>query len=185
MKVAVISGYKPFEIGIFKRQDEAVIYIKEAIRKNIEIMVEEGLEWILISGQLGTELWAAEVVYELQAEKYPELKLGVITPYLEQEQGWKEANKEWYEEVVMQADYIDSVSNKPYENPNQLKAKNVFFLQKSDALLLFYDEEKEGSPKYLYNLSKMYKEKTEYEIRLIRFDDVQSIVEEKQFNDEF
>ncbi|WP_445492265.1 DUF1273 domain-containing protein [Niallia sp. 03133] len=185
MRIAVISGYKPFELGIFKRQDEAVEYIKEAIQKNIEIMVEEGLEWILISGQLGTELWAAEVVYELQLEKYPDLKVGIITPFLEQEQGWKESNKEWYEEILMQADYIDSVSKKPYEGPEQLKDKNVFLLQKSDALLLFYDEEKEGSPKYLYNLAKLYKEKTEYDIRVIQFADIQSIVEEKQYNDEF
>ncbi|MDI5787971.1 SLOG family protein [Bacillus licheniformis] len=26
-------------------------------------LLEEGLEWVLISGQLGTELWAAEVAF--------------------------------------------------------------------------------------------------------------------------
>ncbi|WP_445506023.1 DUF1273 domain-containing protein [Niallia sp. 03190] len=185
MKVAVISGYKPYEIGIFNKQDEAVFYIKEAIRKNIEMMVEEGLEWILISGQIGTELWAAEVAYELQTEKYPNLKVGVFTPFLDQELRWKEANKEWYEEVLMQADYIDSVSKKPYENPSQLKANNIFLLQKSDVLLLFYDEEKEGSSKYLYHLAKQYNEKKDYEIRMITFSDLQSIVEEMQFNEQF
>ncbi|MTE25225.1 DUF1273 family protein, partial [Microbacterium sp. ZXX196] len=61
MKVAAISGYKPFEIGLFKKNDPAVEYIKKAIRKELEQLLEEGLEWVLISGQLGTELWAAEV----------------------------------------------------------------------------------------------------------------------------
>lgn len=185
MKIAVISGYKPYEIGIFKKDERAVSYIKKAIRKQIEMMAEEGVEWILISGQLGTELWAAEVVYDLQLDKFPFLKVGVFTPFLEQEQGWKEANKEWYEEILMQADFIDSVSKKPYEGPEQLRAKNVFLLQKSDMLLLFYDEEKEGSPKYLYNLAKLYKEKNEYEIRQIQFADMQAIVEEEQFNEPF
>ena len=35
-------------------------------------------------GQLGVEIWAAEVVMELQME-YPHLKYAVITPFLEQE----------------------------------------------------------------------------------------------------
>ncbi|HEO8421275.1 DUF1273 domain-containing protein [Niallia sp. FSL W8-0635] len=185
MKIAVISGYKPFEIGIFKREEPAVEYIKLALRKNLEIMLEEGLEWVLISGQLGTELWAAEVVFDLQMEEYPDLKLGVITPFLEQEKNWKEANQEWYEEIIMQADFVDSVSKKPYESPQQLKDKNVFLLKKSDALLLFYDEENPGSPKYLYELAQMYQQQNTYDIRKIQFSDLQDIVEEVKFNEEF
>ena len=47
MKIAVISGYKPYEIGIFKKDEKAVSYIKEAIRKQIESMAEEGLEYMI------------------------------------------------------------------------------------------------------------------------------------------
>jgi len=185
MKIAVISGYKPYEIGIFKRDELAAEYIKLAIRKNLQAMLEEGLEWVLISGQLGSELWAAEVVYDLQMEEYPDLKLGVITPFLEQEQNWKEANQEWYEEIIMQADFVDSVSKKPYESPQQLRDKNLFLLKKSDVLLLFYDDENPGSPKYLYELAQMYQEQNTYEIRKIQFSDLQDIVEEARFNEEY
>ena len=185
MKVAVVTGYKPFEIGIFKRDDPAVTYIKLAIRKNLETMVEEGLEWVLISGQLGTELWAAEVVYDMQLEEYPDLKLGVITPFLNQEENWKEVNKEWYEEILMQADFVDSVSKKPYESPQQLRNKNVFLLKKSDAMLIFYDEESVGSPKYLNELANKYKENFPYDIRKIQFSDLQDIVEEESFRDNY
>ena len=62
-------------------------------------MIEDGLEWVLISGQLGVELWAAEVVFDLQME-FPDLKLAVITPFLDQEASWNEKNKEWYESVL-------------------------------------------------------------------------------------
>ncbi|MDE5051959.1 DUF1273 domain-containing protein [Niallia taxi] len=185
MKVAAISGYKPFEIGLFKKNDPAVEYIKKAIRKELEQLLEEGLEWVLISGQLGTELWAAEVVYDMQINGHSELKLGVVTPFLNQEQGWKEENKEWYEEILMQADFVDSVSKKDYEGPNQLRMKNVFLLQKSDVLLMFYDTEKTGSPKYLYDLAAQYKERNNYDIRLIGFYDLQAIVDEEQYNNDF
>lgn len=185
MKVAVISGYKPFEIGIFKKDDQAVHYIKRAIRKQLEEMLDKGLEWVLISGQLGTELWAAELVYEMQLEQYPHLKLGVITAFIDQEEGWKDENKEWYEEILMQADFVDSVSKKKYENPNQLRVKNAFLIQKSDAMILFYDNEKTGSPKYLYELVKQYQSNNEYEMRLINFSDLQELVEEDVFKQDF
>lgn len=177
-KVVIISGYKPFEIGIFKNDDPAVHYIKLAIKNHLLSMLDHGLEWVIISGQLGTELWAADVVFELQVEGYHELQLAVITPFLNQEESWKDANKEWYESILAQADYVDSVSRKPYEKPWQFRLKNKFLVEKSDILLMFYDPEKEGSPKYLYEEAKRKKEKNDYEIRLISFDDLQVLVEE-------
>ncbi|WP_102274799.1 DUF1273 domain-containing protein [Cytobacillus massiliigabonensis] len=183
-KIAIISGYKPYEIGIFKHDDPAVAFIKKAIRNQLISLLEEGLQWVIISGQLGTELWAAEVVFELQLDDYPELQLGVITPFLNQEETWKEQNKEWYESILAQADFIDSVSRKPYENPWQFRLKNQFFVEKSDVLLLFYDTEKEGSPKYLYETAKRQQERNDYDIRLINFYDLQVIVEEEQMKEQ-
>jgi len=58
-------------------------------------------------------------------------------------------------------------------------------LQKSDVLLMFYDTEKTGSPKYLYDLAAQYKERNNYDIRLIGFYDLQAIVDEEQYNNDF
>lgn len=179
-KVAVVSGYKSHELGIFKQNHESVPFIKAALRKNLEALLDEGLEWVIISGQLGVELWAAEVVFELQIEGYEHLQIAVITPFLEQEENWSENNKEWYESILIQADYVDSVSKKKYENPMQFRLKNQFLINKSDVLLLLYDSEREGSPKFLYEMAQQYKQTNNYDIRLIGFYDLQLIVEEEQ-----
>ncbi|MBV7507995.1 DUF1273 domain-containing protein [Bacillus sp. sid0103] len=179
MKVLAISGYKPFELGIFKNDHPSVLFIKAAIKKSLMPMVEEGLAWVLISGQLGVELWAAEVVFELQLE-FPDLKLAIITPFLDQQASWKEYNQEWYESILAQADFVDSVTKKGYEKPWQFRLKNQFFIEKSDGLLLLYDQEKEGSPKYLYEMAMEYQKKNPYLIELITFYDLQMIVEEEQ-----
>jgi uncharacterized phage-like protein YoqJ len=179
MKILTISGYKPFELGIFKNDHPSVVFLKAAIKKSLIPMIEEGLEWVLISGQLGVELWAAEVVFDLQLE-FPELKLAVITPFLEQQASWKDNNKEWYESVLAQADFIDSVTKKGYEKPWQFRLKNQFFIEKSDGLLLLYDQEKDGSPKYLYEMAVQYQKEHSYTIELITFYDLQMIVEEEQ-----
>ncbi|WHY65463.1 DUF1273 domain-containing protein [Neobacillus sp. SuZ13] len=179
MKVLAISGYKPFELGIFKNDHPSVLFIKAALKKSLLPMMEEGLEWVLISGQLGVELWAAEVVFELQME-FPDVKLAVITPFLDQQASWKENNREWYESILAQADFIDSVSKKVYEKPWQFRLKNQFFIEKSDGLLLLYDQEKEGNPKFIYEMALEYRKKHPYSIELITFYDLQMIVEEEQ-----
>lgn len=179
MKVLAISGYKPFELGIFKKDHPSVLFIKAAFKKALIPMLEEGLEWVLISGQLGAELWAAEVVFELQTE-YPALQLAVITPFLDQESSWNENNKEWYQSVLAQADFTDSVTKKGYEKPWQFRLKNQFFIDKSNGLLLLFDQEKDGSPKYLFEMALEYQKKHTYPIELITFYDLQMIVEEEQ-----
>lgn len=183
MKVLAISGYKPFELGIFKNDGEAVYYIKKAIEKSLISLLDDGLEWVIVSGQLGIELWAADVVLSLKIN-YPEVKLAIITPFINQESNWKEENKEFYERILSQADFIDSITKREYVSPQQFRLKNQFFLDKSDALLLVYDNEKPGSPKYLYELAQKKQEVAEYPLLLIDFHDLQLIVEEENIKRE-
>ena len=35
--------------------------------------------------------------------------------------------------IFSQADFVDSITKRPYENPGQLKAKNQYLVEKSDA----------------------------------------------------
>lgn len=177
LKVLAVTGYKPYELNIFTNDHPAVAYIKKAIEKRLIALLEEGLEWVVISGQLGVELWAAEVVYELQ-EVYPHLQLAVLAPFLHQEERWKEENREYYELIVSQADFFDYITKRPYENPAQFRLKNEFILAKSDGLLIVYDEEREGTPKFMLHMAK---KKEHYPIFSISFADLQAIVEEEQW----
>ncbi|PJZ01313.1 DUF1273 domain-containing protein [Bacillus vallismortis] len=181
MKVLAVTGYKPFELGIFKQDDKALYYIKKAMKNRLIAFLDEGLEWILISGQLGTELWAAEAAYDLQ-EEYPDLKVAVITPFYDQEKNWKEPNKDLYEAVLAQADYEESLTHRPYESPLQFKQKNQFFIDKSDALMLLYDPEMEGSPKYMLETAEKRREQDGYPIYFITMDDLRVTVEEDSYS---
>lgn len=169
------------ELGIFHHDAKAIDYIKKGIQKEIQELLEEGLEWVLISGQLGVECWTADVVLNMRIE-HPDLKLAVLTPFLDQEKNWNEANQEMYYDILNNADFVDSISKQPYTGPWQFQNKNKLFLQKSDCLVLLYDEEKEGSPKYLYQQAKKYQEiNPSYSIKQITFFDLQNIVEEEQW----
>lgn len=183
MKVLYVTGYKALELGIFKNDHVAVKYIKKSIRNRLLSLVDEGLEWVIISGQLGTELWAAEVVFELR-ETYSQLKLGILLPFLKQEDKWNESNRDYYQSILTKADFVDAIFKKPYEGPQQLRIKNQYMVQKSDAMLIIYDSEKEGSPKFPYLEAQKRNEQTDYPIWTISFDDLQQAAEEDQWSNE-
>lgn len=177
LKVLYITGYKNFELGIFDNKAKEVTFIKKVIQKRLENLIEEGLEWVIISGQLGVELWAGEAVIELK-RIYPELRLAIITPFLQHESNWNEKNKEFYQAIVSQADFVQSVSKQPYVNPMQFKNRDQFILDKTDGSLIFYDDEKEGSPQYFWKKAWEYADSHKYEVLQISFYDVQQIIEE-------
>lgn len=184
LSVYTVTGYKPHEIGVFNDKHPGLEYIKKALRKNIIQLIEnEALEWILISGQLGVELWAAEVTLELQ-EDFPDLKLAIITPFLEQEANWKEEKQEYYQFILAQADFVDSLTKRPYENPSQFRMKNQFLINKSNGLLILYDEDTPGSPKYILEIARKKQIKDEdFRIQSITPYDILVLAEEERMED--
>jgi uncharacterized phage-like protein YoqJ len=178
-KTVVVTGYKAHELGIFTEKHPAVQYLKKTIERKLIPLIEEGLEWVIISGQLGVELWSAEVVFELQ-NHYSDLKLAVLTPFLKQESRWKEDTQQYYESVLSRADFVRAISNRPYESPAQLRMKNEFLIEKSDALLVLFDEERPGSPEfYLKAARKKQKIDASYEILTISFEEVNMVIQDE------
>ncbi len=181
IKRLVITGYKPHELGVFNDQHPGVNFIKKALRARLLSLLDDGLEWVIVSGQLGVETWSIEVVIELK-EIYPQLKYAIITPFLDQEKNWNDLKKEKYQSLLTKADFQISVTKKPYEGPWQFIERNKFVIRNSDGLLIVYDEENEGSPKFIKNEAMKYAEVNDYRIISITADDLQLTAEEEQQN---
>ncbi|PID24462.1 SLOG family protein [Sporosarcina sp. P7] len=179
IKRLLVSGYKAHELGIFNEDHKGIPIIKKALTDQLLVLLDQGLEWVIVSGQLGVETWVIECVWDLQ-EDYPNLQYAVITPFLDQQSNWNEIKQETYEQIISLADYTVSLTNKPYEAPWQFVEKNKFLLRNSDALLLLYDEENEGSPKFLKKMAVQLAENTGYELLSITADDLQLIAEDLQ-----
>lgn len=179
MNRVLITGYKATELGIFSQKHPGIEIIKKAIKKQLIALLDEGLEWIIVSGQWGVEIWAAEAVLELKKE-HTSLRLAVITPFLEQEEKWNDQKKELYTSILKRADYVNSVTKSKYDGPWQFKEKDKFLLRNSDGLILIYDEENEGSPKYIKAQAEQLAMTTSYTIYQINGYDLQSIAEDEQ-----
>lgn len=179
LKILHVSGYKSLEIGIFKENDPKVYFIKAAIEKRIKEFIEEGLEWVILSGQMGVELWTAEVVLDLK-EEY-DIKLGIFPAFENQEKRWPENLQEKYQSIIMTADFYHPIYKGDYRGPFQFQAKDKWFIEKSDASLLMMDEEYQGSVGYFYKAASEFQDT--YPVYLITAMDLEDIVEEIQMSD--
>lgn len=168
-------------MNIFNEKDPKLPYIRKYLKKRLSEYIEAGVEWILISAQLGTELWAGEVLLELR-EIYDTVKLGVLLPYAGYGENWNEGNREILDRIINGADYSNYTSSQPYSNPGQLKGNQKFLIDHSDGCLLFYDTEYEGKPKFLLEEINSSLADRDYEVEMITFDEMQTFVTEYEEN---
>ena len=60
MTSLLVTGYKSFELGIFKDKDPKVTIIKKAIKRDFKRFLDDGVDWMIFTGNLGFEFWALE-----------------------------------------------------------------------------------------------------------------------------
>lgn len=178
MKVLTVTGCKPMELSIFTEEDPRIEFIKRAIEKRLISFIEEGLEWVLVSGQMGVEIWTAEVVLDLK-ETY-DIQVGVIPPFENQEARWPESLQHKYQELMFTADFFQPIYNEGYKGPYQFRARDMWLIDKSDGALLLMDEEHPGSVGYFHETAKGTED---YPIYLITPFDIEEVVEEIRMMD--
>mgnify|MGYP000905873387 FL=1 len=170
MVSVLVVGYKAFDLGIFGDKDQRLKIIKAAIRRDLIYLLENGMKWLVFTGNLGFEVWVLEVAKELQ-EEY-NFQLATIFIFENQGENWNEANQEKLANFK-NVDFI-KYAYPSYENPSQFRTYNQFLLESTDGAYLFYDEENETKLKYLY---RMMKENEQYHIKKLTFDDLNEMAE--------
>lgn len=170
MVSVLVVGYKAFDLGIFGDKDQRLKIIKAAIRRDLIYILENGMKWLVFTGNLGFEVWVLEVAKELQ-EEY-NFQLATIFIFENQGENWNEANQEKLANFK-NVDFI-KYAYPSYENPSQFRTYNQFLLESTDGAYLFYDEENETKLKYLY---QMMKENEQYHIKKLTFDDLNEMAE--------
>lgn len=181
MKSLYITGYKSYELNIFNDTVPEVSYLKAFIKQKLLGYIDQGLSWVIIQGQLGIELWAAEVVMDLQEAEY-DIQFAVITPFLDHTQKWNEANMQKYQNIIAHAAYVNSVHQTPYQSPQQFKQADQFILDNTDATMLIYDEEQEASPKFFKRMLVDFAHKTNYTYDIVTFDEIMFFINDLQWS---
>ncbi|KRM68023.1 hypothetical protein FD06_GL000141 [Apilactobacillus ozensis DSM 23829 = JCM 17196] len=180
-----ITGYRNYELGIFKNDDAKVKIIKQIIKRKILEYVEDGLEWVISGGNLGVEQWASEVVCDLKNNYEDQMiKNAIILPFEDFGNAWKENNKENLFKLLNEADFHLSLSQDGYKSPIQFKNYQKFMLKHTDKALLIYDSEHLGKSQYdLNKIIEYNKQNPSYDYEIIDFYELQELANEIQYKE--
>lgn len=171
MNSLLIMGYTSFDLGIFNEKDIKVSIIKKAVKNRLIRYLEEGLNWLIFTGNPGFEYWALDVAKELQKDY--NFQIGTIFSFETHGQNWNENNQvklAHFKEV----DFV-KYAYQTYENPSQFRQYNDFLLENTEGALVFYDEENETKLKYMV---ERMKQMAEYQLEILDFETLQETFED-------
>ena len=170
MHTALVLGYSAFDLGVFNEKDIRLKIIKKAIRRDLERLAEEGLQWLVFTGSLGFEHWVLEVAKEMK-DDYG-FQLATIFDFETHGSNWNEANQIKLSDFK-QVDFVKYAYPK-YEHMGQLRDYQRFLLENTDLAYFFYDSENETKLKFIDNLMK---NQEGYRIKRLTFEDLNELAE--------
>lgn len=186
MKRFWISGYRSYELGVFKEDDPKQLVIQSVLAQILQDRLNQTDEetWVISGPQMGVERWGLKTAIQLKDE-YEQLKVSMLLPFADFGQNWNEDNQLRLSTVRDQMDYQGTVSNQPYQGPQQLRNYQRFMLEHSDELILIFDPEQElnpdqhSKPFWDYRAAQAYQESApDYQITLVTMDQLQEAAEE-------
>lgn len=184
-----VSGYRAWELEVFSDDDPKVTVIKSVLKEQLQARLNQSTDtfWLITGPQSGIERWSLQVGLRLQSD-YEQLKIGLMSPYLNVEKRWKQENQAQLAQMRSLVDFTASVSNHDYQSASQLRNYQKFMLDHTDEMLLVYDPEMENNPDkkskpfWDYRAAKQYAQNTDYPIMLVDFDELQEAAEEMAEN---
>lgn len=172
-----ITGYRHYELGIFKDSQPEVKVLRDFLRSSIIRLIEEGAEWFIIQGYTGIEMYAANEIIDLKADY--DIKLGVLKPFHEFDDRYSESHKIELNNILAHADFHKFIFDRPYKDPSMFRAINAFITEHTDYGYIVYDSETETNLKYIFSLMLELNEKNQYNIERIQFDDINTFVNDR------
>lgn len=168
-----ITGYRSYEIGLFKPDDPKAKVIQKFFTERLINYAEDGMEWVLTGAQLGTEQIIGKSVKDVKDKGY-DIKHAVMLPFSEFGAKWNENNQQLLNIFLRNADYTNKLSNMGYHSSVQLRTWQDFMLKHTDGAMIFYDPDSGGKPKYDYEAIQNYRTAgNDYELELVDFDTMQ------------
>jgi len=118
--------------------------LKKKLRRTIISSIEEGYRFFGAGGALGFDTLAANTVLDLK-KNYPDIKLILVLPCLNQTRGWKEKDIETYENIKSQADKVVYTSEQYFRGCMQKRNRH---LVDNSALCISYLTSETGGTAY-------------------------------------
>ena len=169
-----LTGYRSYELNAFQDDDPKAAVVKRVLTQRLTSLLEEDDDefWVITGAQLGVEQWGAAVALELK-KNFRQLKVAMMLPFADFGQQWNATNRDRLLNLRDRVDFAREVTTKPYESPEQLRLYQRFMLDHTDSMLMVYDPDHPGKPKYDYELAQKYGDQQDYPVDLVDLDELQ------------
>lgn len=171
----LVTGYRPYELGIFKDTQPEVGVLKDFMREKVRAYAETGTEWFILQGYTGIEFYAAEAMIELR-EAYG-FKFCVLKPFHKFDERYKEADQARLEQILQKSDFHRFIYDREYESPKMFRIISQFLIEHSDQALVVYDDEVPAKTRFIYDQMLEFQMDNPYNIERIQFDEINAFID--------
>lgn len=140
---ACFTGHRPHKLYGYEYNSKGNMKILVKLKAVIKrLIVKRNIKTFITGMALGIDTWSALIVLELK-EQFPEIKLVCAIPCAEQWKKWSLDDKEIYEDILRQADYIYYVSEEPYTNWCMV-TRDKWMVDNSSITIAVFDGNEDG-----------------------------------------
>lgn len=142
-KVCCFTGHRPQSLPFgFNEDDVRCKRLKELLKTEIVKMIGQGVTAFVSGMALGIDLFAAELVLELQ-KQYPEITLECAIPCENQAARWNEAARDRYFGIIERCD-SETLLQTRY-TPDCMQKRNEYMVNKSDYIIAVWNGRPSGT----------------------------------------
>lgn len=137
INTCAFTGHRPDKFPWrYDEADSRCVALKAVLTKQIAALASQGVTDWLSGMALGTDLWCAKIILDLQKE-YPSLRLHCILPCENQEIKWSVPAQKQYYSILERASKVVYVSRK--YTANCMLERNHYLVEHASILLAVYN----------------------------------------------
>ena len=109
VKTLCFTGHRPDRLGGYEPNNPVALWVKERLRGAVDLAVSRGVSTFISGGALGVDQGAADIVFELRAERQKRsptglggIKLVIARPFPSQLNRWPLEARQHYEKILRQ-----------------------------------------------------------------------------------
>lgn len=133
-KTMCITGHRPNKLYGYDYMHKSYIAMGHYIRKFI---LDNAITDVYSGMALGVDTICALVVLKLKRQGYA-VKLHCAIPCKNHASNWPAASQKQWQDIINQADFVEYVSEKAYDNTCMQK-RNIYMVDRSDIVLGIWD----------------------------------------------
>ncbi|WP_067923995.1 SLOG family protein [Alicyclobacillus shizuokensis] len=149
MPIYAFTGHRPGRLGGYKDNPirrSVIQFLRQMIHRVVYKYKTVGF---VTGGALGVDTWAADLVLEAKrrAEGHGKYNIHLVLclPSTDHGRNWREEDRRKLHAHMQSADFVNFVTQGPYDGPECLMRRNRYMVDRSDGLIAVWDGTPSGT----------------------------------------